>query len=56
MSTMSKAPMTVRFDRHAHTDTYAGVCARQTSAARLTVLVTVVLLALQIAAIWSVVA
>jgi hypothetical protein len=48
--------MTVRLDRHAHTDTYAGVCARQTSAARLTLLVTFVLLALQIATVWSVVA
>ena len=55
MTTMSKAPMTVRFDRHAHTDTYAGVCARQTTAARLTLLVTFVLIALQVAAIWSVV-
>ena len=60
MSTMSKAPMTVRFDRLSRPavamDTYAGVCARQTSAARLTMLVTFVLVALQIAAIWSVVA
>ena len=52
---MSTGPMTVRFDRHASPDTYAGVCARQISAARLTMLVTFVLVALMSAAIWSVV-
>jgi hypothetical protein len=52
---MSSASMTLPVHR-ATPDTYAGVAARQTHAARLTMLVTMVLVALQIAAIWSVVA
>jgi hypothetical protein len=48
--------MTVRFDRNASRSVYSAVCTRQTSAARLTMLVTFVLVALQIAAIWSVIA
>jgi len=52
---MSTASMTLRLAQRAPTDTYAGVAARQTAAARMTMLVTVVLAALQIAAIWSVV-
>lgn len=53
---MSSASMTLPLAQRATTDTYAGVAARQTAAARMTMLVTAVLVALQVAAIWSVIA
>lgn len=52
---MSSAPMT-RLSMRSTRDPYSGMCARQTSAARLTLLVAFVLVALQIATVWTIVA
>ena len=51
---MSTAPMNM-LSMRSRRDPYSGMCARQTSAARLTLLVAFVLVVLQIAAVWSVV-
>lgn len=48
--------MTLRTSSPATPNTFAGVCERQTAAARSTLLVIVTLVALQVATIWSVLA
>ena len=52
---MSKSPMTLRTSSPA-TSTFSGVAARQTAAARMTLAVILTLVALQVAAVWSVLA